>query len=266
MRIALVIIVFFVSVCKSWSLEENLLFKPLAANVFEPRIGAIYGGQDKKLRLDIGYSHDLKEFSPSKSTKLRIGADFFTYTRLRSAGSFKFPVETSDYFFGLNTTARSIVKDNEFLLRFRLAHISSHLVDGMAKDSIFTRNPFTYSREFIDLVSALKMQDLRYYTGITYNFSLLPDDAETIFYYLGFDYRKELSDIFDFVGGGDIKIFSMKPENMKSLSAQAGIKFKTWDTAGILLSLYYYDGKSIHGMFYREKDSYFGVGFQLIYY
>nr|HPI19931.1 hypothetical protein [Candidatus Kapabacteria bacterium] len=42
--------------------QESLLFKPLTANVFEPRIGSFYQFSDEKLRLDIGTSIDLFDF------------------------------------------------------------------------------------------------------------------------------------------------------------------------------------------------------------
>ena len=79
---------------------DKLLFTPLTANVFEPRIGAMYQLSAEKLRLDIGASFDLADLKLFDGVETRFGTDFFTFTRLRSERGFKFPVETSDYFFG----------------------------------------------------------------------------------------------------------------------------------------------------------------------
>src|SRR5205823_6124554 len=80
------------------------------AGKIEARIGGSREFPGDKLRLDIGASFDmLTLYEPVEQahhyyyhTQLTLGADFFTWTRLRSTGNFKFPVEAVDYYFGVN--------------------------------------------------------------------------------------------------------------------------------------------------------------------
>ncbi len=245
---------------------ESLLFKPLTANVFEPRVGSLFETEEKKLRLDIGTSVDLMDFKQDEGNEFRLGTDFFTFTRLRSEGNFKFPVETSDYFFGINATTVGKVINTMYYARLRIAHISSHIVDGLAHDSVLSIKPFVYSREFIDLTGALQTGDLRLYAGLTYVFSKLPKNTNSIVPELGFDTRYIINRYLDFVGGYDFKLTGYDNNYFGVNSAQAGILFKTSDNLGLMINLNIYEGKSMHGMFYKDYDSYASIGFQVIFY
>lgn len=239
---------------------QALNFKPLLANTFEPRVGTIYECAGRKLRLDICTSLDVKTFDLQNS-KLSIGVDFFTYTRLRSEGKFKFPVETADYFFGVNGAYVS----NPWSFRFRVAHISSHIVDGMADSVTLKREPFVYSREFFDLVGAYQWKNLRFYAGATLLFSMLPKDFLAVQPQVGLDYRYPLTSVIDIVAGYDLKFAGMNSNYYPVHSMQAGLNFKTSEDVGIFFGAYGFHGKSIHGMFYNEVDDYLGVGFQVMF-
>lgn len=266
MRYLLLITILTTIIATNAESYESLLFKPLTANVFEPRIGTIYEACDEKLRLDIGASFDLTHFNPSENTEIRLGADFFTYTRLRSEGRFKFPVETSDYFFGVNASSRYKADEYDLLTRIRLAHISSHLVDGYAYGSVFKKTPFVYSREFVDITVAADFGLLRPYIGLNSVFSFIPDDIDVFIPQAGLDFEYELLSWLLISGGWDFKLVGIKNVSSGVNSLQTGLLFKTSDGAGVLVSGYYYSGKSMHGMFYDEIDNYFGLGFQLIFY
>ncbi len=242
--------------------QESLLFKPLTANVFEPRIGSFYQFSDEKLRLDIGTSIDLFDFNIEQN-KFSVGADFFTYTRLRSEGNFKFPVETTDFFFGVNLNWLS---DKNLSGRLRIAHISSHLSDGYAKDSIFFKPPYVFSREFVNLIVAYQFDDIRPYVGINCVFSTQPKDVSTFNPELGFDYEKRLCNLLSLVCGYDFKLIGIDEQYKPMNSAQMGLKLHTSEKVGLLVSLYYYDGRSFHGLFYKDMDSYIGLGFQVVFF
>ncbi|NLO18432.1 MAG: DUF1207 domain-containing protein [Ignavibacteria bacterium] len=242
--------------------QESLLFKTLCANVFEPRIGSFYQFSDEKLRLDIGTSLDLYNFD-LEGNRFSIGADFFTYTRLRSESNFKFPVETTDFFFGANLNWLS---EKNFSGRLRLAHISSHLSDGFAKDSIFFKAPFVFSREFVDLVFAYRIEDIRPYIGMNCIFSTQPKDVSAFNPQIGFDYEKRLCGLLSLVCGYDFKLIGIAEKYMPSNAAQAGLKLHSSEKTALLFSLYYYEGRSFHGLFYKEMDSYVGLGFQLVFF
>lgn len=260
--------------------QSRLNFQPLVANPFEGRVGAIYQFSDNKLRLDIGNSLDVVEFD----NDLAIGADFFTFTRLRSEGNFKFPVETSDYFFGLNFSKKNSIYEQrkasysdeydippeklfDISYRLRLAHISSHLVDGLAnKDGLLNPQPFVYSREFADLVGAIEWTNVRAYAGLTYVWAMQPRDAERLIPQLGIEYKHKLTQKFYAFAAYDFKFIGISDKYVGTHAAQAGINYVSkYGMPAISLNIYGYHGRSMHGMFYKERDSYIGTGFQFLF-
>lgn len=244
----------------TWSWNSNgLLFAPLRAHVLEPRVGMLYEISDEKLRLDIGTSLDLLSYRPDSTGEIRFGTDFFTYTRLRSEGSFKFPVETTDFFFGVNASAKYLVAGHVVSGRLRIAHISSHISDGYNGP----RAPFVYSREFVDVTAALTLSELRFYVGANVLFSTIPDNFGVLTPQVGFDVSYPLSTTLSLVGGYDGRFPTIQGATTGVHSAQLGIKIGEQFGKGIVLNGYAYSGKSLHGMFYDMVDSYAGVGFQV---
>ena len=252
---------------------SSLLFKPLEANVLESRVGALYEINDEKLRLDIGHSLDIYRFNSSDSNiQNSIGADFFILSRLRSVGRMKFPVETADYFFGVNWCSKFSLWDIKLSSRLRAAHISSHLIDGYTNDeNEFIQEPFVYSREFLDLV--LAYDDFKYirpYIGATYIFSTLPKDIKTVFLQTGFDFDYNVYKKLYISGGYDFKLIGNQNNNNDIINVgcnalQMGIKCYMYNSTALSLMYYYYSGYSVHGMFYNQKDNYHGLGFQITY-
>jgi hypothetical protein len=259
-----IIILLFLMSVNTYS-HGLLLFKPLFSNTYEPRNGAFYQFEEDKLRLDIGASFDFVKLDVL-GNKAAIGADFFTYTRLRHEGNFKFPVETSDYFFGANYSMKFDMNMPGYI-RFRLAHISSHLVDGYTNaDYDFIREPIVYSREFVDIVWAQYLGDFRYYVGVNFIFSTIPDDPNALTPEIGFDYSRELTSWLTFDLGFDFKLIGIDNIWQGTTVTQVGLTF--WPSAdyGIFTGLYCYRGRSMHGQFYREYDDYLGLGLQFIFF
>jgi hypothetical protein len=253
-------------------LPHGLLFQPLRANIFEPRVGglvSIVGATERPaLRLDIGNSIDLVSFrlSGAAPAEIRIGADFFTFTRLRSEVNFRFPVETTDFFFGMNGSANvPLGKGFALETRLRVAHISAHLVDGFPQ----YQQSFVYSREFVDAVAAFSqataLGTVRVYAGANLLFHSIPDTFGTATPQLGADARLAIPgvDFLSLQAGYDMKVSTITGSTSLIHSAQAGIKIGERLGHGVLLSAYWYDGKSLHGMFYNQRDNYFGIGFQV---
>ena len=247
---------------------NNLLFKPLEANHLEARIGSFYEFEDNKLRLDIGNSFDFYKFDIDTNNKISIGADFFILSRLRSEGRMKFPVETADYFFGINSCSKFKIFDLDMASRLRLAHISSHLIDGYVNNNNeFLKSPFVYSREFIDIIFAFnEYKNLRPYIGGTYIFSTIPKDVKRFFLELGTDFDYNIYKFISIKGGYDFKLIGVKNNlYIGCNSVQTGVKLNISNNIGISFLYYYYVGYSIHGMFYNQKDNYNGLGFQINY-
>lgn len=257
--------IFALSILLSFSLEcKEFIFHPLVANIFEARVGSQFQTNTEKIRLDIGASLDIYRNYGDTNFIYSIGADFFTLTRLRSAGRFKFPVETSDYFFGANFSAKINAFVKDIFFRVRIAHISSHLVDGFARDSVFYQLPFVYSKEFIDFVLAYQISFMRVYIGSEVIFSYLPKDLNLVIPQVGCDFEKEIFSNLQLVGGYDLKFSGTDGKLFAVHSAQIGIFITTYKNSGIVLNFNLFDGRSIHGMFYKQKDKYFAIGFEII--
>jgi len=246
--------------------NAELLFKPFVANPFEPRIGASYHFSEQKLRLDIGASFDIAQFSIFDTSKTNLGADFFTYSRLRSVGNFKFPVETSDYYFGINFSHKEKFGIIDGYTRLRFAHISSHIVDGLADSNYLTRMPFVYSREFFELQQAVQFKSTRIYAGLNYIYSTRPKETNNICPELGFDYNRKLLNWLALTAGYDFKLIGIGSIYGGANAAQLGVTFYTLGNNGVFFGFNYYSGLSMHGMFYKERDNYLGLGFQVVFY
>ncbi len=244
---------------------EPLLFKPLVGNTFEPRVGTIYNIDDEKLRLDIGTSIDLSTLHKTDSSEVRLGGGVFTYTQLRSVGHFKFPVEASDYFFGANVSGKTYLMEQPFEWRVRLAHISAHLVDGYASDSVFLQRPFSYSREFIEAIGAVRYKNVRFYGGTTFIFSTLPKNLGKWVPQFGFDGEYKFWRNLYLSYGYDYKISRIKKITKLNATGQLGVIFKSTMKTGIGFYIYNHNGWNEHGMFYDKKLNYTGIGFQLIF-
>lgn len=259
-------LLFLVLVLYNSRSEEILIFKPLTANTFEPRIGTFYNFDDENLRLDIGATFDLLKYD-FNDYDIAFGADFFTYTRLRSEENFKFPVETSDYFFGINASYKRELNNSKIESRIRISHISSHLVDGYSNKGIFYKAPFVYSREFVDLYIAYNTNltqslSIRPYVGSTLIFSTIPKDVRKFLPQAGVETDYELSDNVKCHIAFDIK----SGENALNITSQAGVDLQFHRKFGLRLFYMMYSGNTMHGMFFDEKYIFSAVGFNIIYF
>lgn len=300
------------------SQDSRLLFRPLIANPFEPRIGTMYQASDNSLRLDIGNSFDLISLYTTKGilTKVienantdvsnqtkssildvdntinevlhkstftaKFGSDFFTYTRLRSEGNLKFPVETIDYLFGVNGSMlwhRPHTSDSwqrDIGVRVRISHISAHLADGLAnQQGLLSPTPFVYSREFVDAIGSIeltemdgfkRLQSVRLYGGGTFIFSnkRLTEDVNLILPQAGAEYRRLVTSWADVFGAYDVRLSGVGGATSAIHTAQVGVIFPQSNGYELMISGYWYSGLSLHGLFYNTRDSYLGFGFQIL--
>ncbi len=263
------LIVFFVNILSSSAADSTaslqvswipggLQFRPLFANPFEARMGVMSQTAPQKIRLDIGNSTDLIALK-YQDWSMTFGGDFYTYSRLRAEPNFKFPVETADYLFGINVSAtKALSQESAISTRLRVSHISSHLVDGIAD----FRSTFVYSREFIDWIWAYQYKAVRVYGGGTMIFHTIPAVFGTFLPQAGFDIADNslLGEYITLKAGYDFRLSTINNISTGINTAQVGVKFGTKYGKGIVLSTFWYEGKSMHGMFYNERDSYFGMG------
>lgn len=251
--------------------EDRIFEAPIGAQI-EARIGTYYLINDDKMRLDIGNTFDLMKLYENDNLQINSGADLMTFTRLRSVGKFKFPVETTDYYFGVNSTLIQKTDNGKFFSgRVRVAHISSHLIDGLAEDGVFIRMPYVYSREFVDLIAAYNMHlkervKLKFYVGANFIFSTIPDEVNKVEPQIGVDIKHIIfNPKLEFVIALDHRLLGQNNVFRGSNSIQTGLNYTTSENTSIFFGYYFFSGQSIHGMFIRENDQYHGLGIQLYY-
>jgi hypothetical protein len=279
-----------------WTFEPTAHeFIPPYAGKIEARIGGSRESENDKLRLDIGGTLDImrgKEYPGSSPvddlillpfSMLTLGADFFTWTRLRANENFKFPVEAVDYYFGLNATSDlpELLLPRGFFfgsnVRLRIAHISAHLVDG---DPSFTdpqQQYMTYSREFADLMLALYRNNRepyekelngfwRLYAGAVWLFHTIPDTLGVLTPYAGFDGEWQLWESFPLTLklGYEARL-NTELEPIGEHLARVGLKLGKVNSRGVLLEGSYYTGRSPYGQHFSQRERFFSVGFAVDY-
>jgi hypothetical protein len=254
----------FAQSSETW-FPNKLNIKPFTANILEARDGFSYLFGEKKIRLDAGLTSDIYQVQKGNST-LSFGADIFTFTRLRSEDNFRFPVETIDYFFGINSGYKIIQDNQTYGFRIRLSHISAHLVDGSydGQNSVWRngRVPFVYSREFIEALPFYAINTFRVYGGFTYLFHRIPTTIGKEIYQAGFDYymvNLAGNNVTPFLAD-DFKLSEIAKYTGNNIF-EAGIKFGSYDGKGFSILLSYTSGKSIHGLYYDLNENYASLGF-----
>ena len=252
---------------KEWFPVE-LNIQTFTANLLEARNGFMFAFGEDRLRLDVGTSRDILQLNSCEKT-ISLGADLFTFTRLRSNDNFKFPVETIDFFFGINAGFKKHIGKREYGLRFRLSHLSAHLVDGSydvhSREWVNGRDPFTFSKEFIELFPYYRVSGIRIYIGLTYIFHVIPEIINKGIYQVGFDYY-----ILKFGNGSitpfvayDFKLNGFNNTYFGNNIAKLGVKFGSPLSRGFSILLSYISGKSIHGELFDLTENYLNIGFNL---
>lgn len=245
--------------------SDPLLFRPLAANTFEPRVGLIWHANDNRLRLDIGNSIDLLQYRfESPTQRLTIGSDFFTYTLLRGEKNFHFPVDAVDYLFGFNVNYLDSLGVGILSGRLRLSHISAHFVDGHFDGTAGTwkdgMSPRVYSREFFDLTAAYEdAESFRVYAGAVYLWHVDPTSLPKLNGYAGGEYHRTLIPVLDGFAAYQITATGLRPRH----ELQLGVKLGAWNGRGTKFFFIYHSGNSIHGEYHDRADEYSGVGFNI---
>lgn len=245
----------------------GLNIRPFTANVLEPRAGFSYLTNLNKLELNIGASSDIYKVQNDNST-LTFGADMFTFTRLRHQNDFKFPVQTIDYFFGINSGYKVAADGFDYGFRVRLSHISTHMADGSYNKATGEWEngiePFVYSREFIDVFPFYKIGGFRGYVGLTYLFHIIPNVFGREMYHAGFDYYLTSFPVTVFTPfiAYDFKLSKIDTYSGNNV-IEAGIKFGKYDGKGFSILYSYSSGKSIHGQYYNLNENYSSIGVNL---
>ncbi|MCX6178822.1 MAG: DUF1207 domain-containing protein [Chlorobiales bacterium] len=250
------------------------IFSPLLADPQEPQVAVMPWLGKSFLNLNIGTTADLYQ---SNSKNFAVGVDFGTWSLLRRSDNFKFPVDAIDYLFGINTSWKEKIRNDklpfdEFSGRIRLSHISAHFEDGhyepdgsgWISDPGSPTIPFTYSREFLDLVLALSAPDHRVYAGYQYIYHTLPSGINPNSFHAG----AELSTPGNTYLAADLKLLPIWQSSLQETKGyrgtwnlQAGMRLNSIGLEKVRVACNYFSGISTHGMYFYRPESYTTLGF-----
>jgi len=249
------------------------IIAPLLADPLEPKIAVMPSLSERTLQLDIGSSPDLYQ---SESRDFAIGVDFGTYSRLKRTNEFKFPVDAVDYLFGVNASWKKPFKSDmlpfdTFSAKAKLSHISAHFEDGHYDENIGDwiqvaggpKIPFTYSREFINLVLALSSPEHRLYAGYQYLYHTLPSGINPHAFQAGF----ELSTPGNSYIATDFKLLPIWQPSLEATrghrgtwNLQAGVHLDGIGLEKVRVNCTYYSGISRQGMYFYHPESFTSAG------
>ena len=250
------------------------IFQPLLADPLEPRVAVMPWLGKRSLQLDIGLSADLYQ---NDSKKFAAGVDFATYSLLRRSENFKFPVDAVDYLFGINASWKKMLNNDvlpfdEFSARARISHISAHFEDGhynadadqwLRQPEWLGTIPFTYSREFVNLVLALSSPGRRIYTGYQYLYHTLPDGINPHSFQAG----AELATPCNTYLAADFKLLPIWQPSLNETKGhrgtwnlQAGVRLNNLGLEKVRLACNYYSGLSRQGMYFYHPENYTTAG------
>jgi len=253
----------------------NTLFKPLLADPMEPKIGVMPWFEKRKLQLDIGSSADLYQ---SKSSKCAAGVDFATYSLLNRGDNFRFPVDAIDYLFGINASWKKPVSIgalpfDELSGKIRLSHISAHFEDGhydaathewIQEADWSGTTPFTYSREFVNLVVALSSPKHRIYAGYQYLYHTIPEGINPHSFQTGVELSTSSSSYI----AADFKLLPIWQPSLEKTrgfrgtwNLQAGVRLTSIGLDKVRIACNYFSGMSRHGMYFYRPESFATAGF-----
>lgn len=260
-------------VAQTIALEPNRpLFAPILADAKEPRIATLINRNNDELSLDIGASLDLAQASFERF-QLAFGVDFGTFSELRREWNFKFPVNAADYIFGINISYRTaLTKSLDLTGRFRVSHISAHLVDGRFVNGTWLDDlfPFTYSREFLALMLALSNDYGRLYAGYEWLFNTIPREISSSSYQVGVEayYANfPLRALTPFIAVDFRLVPIWRRELGRSegyggaTNIQAGLKLNAVGKRGVRVVFNHYGGLDFRGMYLGRYVSEQSVGF-----
>ena len=254
------------SAAQGWSFASSgLLFHPLRANTVEPRVGIREVTYHSSLRLDIGSSLDVLQYTGEQVYS--VGVDFFTYTKLRSERNFHFPVDAVDYLFGFNAGMKDTLRQGILSARLRVSHISAHMVDGhydnfahVWKDN---RNPIIYSREFLDAVCAFEPQALdgrlRIYAGGIYLYHVDPTTLGRTSWYAGAEYVVPVLRTLSCYVAYQPTLLNIGGWSVRH-EMEAGVHVGILHGRGANIFIAYLSGKSIHGEYYDVSEDVVSLG------
>jgi hypothetical protein len=252
----------------------DTLFEPLLADPMYPHIAVMSKLNKKEVQLDIGAPVDLYQ---NRNRNFAVGVDFGTWSLLRRSNDFKFPVDAIDYLFGINATWKrkfddSVLPFNTMTTKLRLSHISAHFEDGHTDATGAWLNPgeapqgkipFTYSREFINLTTALSCPGGKVYLGYQYMFHTIPGEINRHSMQAGAEVGLPANSYV----AADFKLLpvwdnvTQKSDSFRGTwNLQAGMRLSSIGLDQVRVAGNYFSGISRQGMYLNKAEHYTSLG------
>lgn len=260
-----------ISAQEIYFIHSSELYKPIQASIFESKIGVSSNINNENVKLDIGASVDLIGLR-TKNYSASFGAEFFTFSNLRSEDNFKFPVDAIDYYFGVAFNyKRELNPISVISSRLRIAHISSHFEDGhkyIRTDTIFT--PVVYSREFIELAGMYDYKirqclTLRTMLGANFLMHSIPDDFGKVSFMIGNELRYSINNYFGLYLSNELRSAVVNGNSNFNESFEAGINFGGFANRGINIFYSVYNGQDYKGQYYDKSLNVKSIGMHVIF-
>jgi len=245
------------------------------AHIDEPRVGLFKSMDASGMKVDVGNSIDLFQFTDLIPTwNLTAGIDFFAYAFVKSTQGLRLQIDAIDGFFGGNLAGSKPLNPGTIEVRLRILHHSAHLVDGHWNNGSWMDNmePIAFTKDYGELVVAHKLtmqqERIRYYIGTSYATLIRPSEIKRIDGLLGFECStSRILGSFLHHPVTPFVAYNMQLSGMPTYSAshyvQLGIKFGEWEKKGINFFLGYYSGRHMFAEYYNRQLQTFGMGFSV---
>ncbi|MBM2840454.1 MAG: hypothetical protein HW412_982 [Bacteroidetes bacterium] len=257
-------------------LPGRTLVHPFVANYNEPRVGLRKEIGSSHLKIDIGSSLDVLEYTVSseKSKKVRAGVDFFTYALSTSAEGRRLQIDAVDGLFGGHLSYQAVDEERTFSLRLRIIHSSAHFIDGHFDNTTGTwKNgiaPIPFTRDFIELAGAVEHQwssiSLMAYSGFSYAMLIRPENIKRASTIHGFEARTTnalgtaMGKPFSLFFADNLSLVGI-PKYIGTNNLELGVKFGEWAGSGVRLYISYYSGLTVFSQYYNIREEQWGLGF-----
>jgi hypothetical protein len=256
-------------------LPGRILVQPFIANYQEPRVGVRKQIGSSRLKLDIGSTLDVVEYSISseKSKRLRAGIDFFTYALSTSAEGLRLQIDAVDGFFGGHVSYQALDSAAAFSLRLRILHLSAHFIDGHYDIAAGRwKNgmaPIPFTKDFGELIGSYELLlptvSLKLYSGFSYATLIRPVEISRLSTIHGIE---ATSNVFGTAFGKPFSMFIADnlsfvgiPAIIGTNNVEMGAKLGEWSGSGVRIYLSYYSGLTVFSQYYNIREDQWGLGF-----
>ncbi|MDP4220915.1 MAG: hypothetical protein Q8916_02925 [Bacteroidota bacterium] len=231
----------------------------MRGSFLEPnRFGTAFDFKPQWWRLEAGFGGEITRLGT-----VALGAEGLIWSGLKAYSDFRFPVQTADYFFGIYSIFPLPIWGGNlrpWRMRFRLSHISSHLVDGA--ENIVGGSSSHFSREFVSLETLFdetERSSFRLSLGVKYVFHQV-EDIEQRFQFPG---------VLDFIvynDAGNQFFATLSTAAGPTLAAySAGLTYRRTMPWSKIADLYaeYHTGRTRYGAEGDIKQDGFEIGIRL---